>query len=127
MRDPSKIDALFPERRPETSQDKSPEELDLENLARPAICSLGLDLSAAQEPWQEAMFQLAFSAVVEEAAQAGHPVPVWEGGACPSEKSQPPAQTATHFPLIQKCWLSAQHQMFLKLTKGVSFPGWDPM
>lgn len=35
MRDPSKIDALFPERRPETSQDKSPEKLDLENLAWP--------------------------------------------------------------------------------------------
>jgi hypothetical protein len=57
----------------------------------PAICSLSLDLNAAQDPWQGAMFQLAFSAMVEEAAQAGHPVPAGLGEMLRAAFSEVPA------------------------------------
>lgn len=72
VRNQLKTDLFFPTRRPGHFQDESPGGAWLLRRTWQDICLLpqGLDLSMVPVSWQEAVFQLALSAVEEEADQA---------------------------------------------------------
>lgn len=66
--------AAFPKRRPELFQEESLEGARLwRSWHRSTFCPQGLDLSTVPGSWQEVIFQLAFTAVVEEADHGCRP------------------------------------------------------